>query len=212
MNDSHRLFDIWRVKWRQQDFRIECVVSVALVVVEMLLFTRFLGWVEERPGAVLPDPILALFTPTDVTWLTFGMIYVGLFLALTYLSMHPVNLIIALQSYALLIFLRTVAMYVVPLDPPQLLIPLEDPLVQFFGKGGVLTKDLFFSGHTSTMFLLSLVMPHKAMRRYFLVLTCAVGFCVIWQHVHYTIDVLVAPLFAYASYRSIMLLQGKFVQ
>jgi len=28
-----------------------------------------------------------------------------------------------------------------------------------------------------------------------------VAVCVLWQHVHYTVDVLVAPLFAYASFR-----------
>jgi hypothetical protein len=28
-----------------------------------------------------------------------------------------------------------------------------------------------------------------------------VAACVLWQHVHYTIDVLAAPFFAYASWR-----------
>jgi hypothetical protein len=31
------------------------------------------------------------------------------------------------------------------------------------------------------------------------VCTVLVAVCVLWQHVHYTVDVLVAPFFAYAS-------------
>jgi membrane-associated phospholipid phosphatase len=72
--------------------------------------------------------------------------------------------------------------------------------VEVLGPGQVLTKDLFFSGHTSTMFLLALMAPGRATRIFFLACTVVVGSCVLWQHVHYTVDVLVAPLFAFAAY------------
>jgi len=47
-------------------------------------------------------------------------------------------------------------MYSAPLDAPERLILLNDPFVQFIGSGEALTKDLFFSGHTATLFLLFL--------------------------------------------------------
>ena len=51
-------------------------------------------------------------------------------------------------------------MWATPLDPPPGMIVLEDPLVQLFGGASrPLTRDLFFSGHTSTMFLLFLAVP-----------------------------------------------------
>jgi hypothetical protein len=80
------------------------------------------------------------------------------------------------------------------------MLALEDPLVQLFGTGEVLTRDLFFSGHTSTSFLLVLLAPGRATRAFFLACSVAVAGCVLWQHVHYTVDVLAAPPFAFAAY------------
>jgi len=77
--------------------------------------------------------------------------------------------------------------------------PVLDPLVQVFGTGEVLTRDLFFSGHTATLALLALLAPGRTSRRFFVVCTLLVAVCVLWQHVHYTVDVLVAPFFAFAS-------------
>ena len=96
-------------------------------------------------------------------------------------------------------------LFVVPLNPPTGLIPLADPFVQFFGSGRVPTRDLFFSGHVSTLFLLSLCARNKVLKLLFLALTLTVAVVVLWQHVHYTIDVMVAPFVAYASYRMVTL-------
>jgi hypothetical protein len=113
---------------------------------------------------------------------------------------------VALQAYVVMVLLRIAAMGVTPLEAPPGMIPLHDPLVRLFGPGKLLTKDLFFSGHTSTLFLLALAVPGRRWRGFFVSCTAAVAVCVLWQHVHYTIDVLVAPLFAYASYRLVRLL------
>jgi membrane-associated phospholipid phosphatase len=88
------------------------------------------------------------------------------------------------------------------------MIPLHDPLVRLFGPGKLLTKDLFFSGHTSTLFLLALAVPGRIAKTLFVLCTAAVAFCVLAQHVHYAIDVLAAPLFAYASFRFARRIEG----
>jgi len=161
---------------------------------------RFLAWVERRPGVLMPDAVLALIPPRDVTWITFALIYAGILTAVAVLVPYPRRLMLGLQSYVVLVVLRMAVMAVTPLEAPPGMIVLRDPLVQVLGTGEPLTKDLFFSGHTSTMFLLSLVAPGRRSRSFFLVCTVVVGACVLWQHVHYTVDVLAAPLFAYAAY------------
>jgi hypothetical protein len=158
--------------------------------------------VERRPGAILPDPVLALLAPRDVTWPVFTLIYVGILLAVFLLVRTPVRLLLGVQAYVLMALLRIVVMWATPLDPPPGMIVLEDPLVQLFGGAAKpLTRDLFFSGHTSTMFLLFLAVPGRAAKAFFLACTASVAFLVLVQHVHYAVDVLAAPAFAYAAWR-----------
>lgn len=172
--------------------------TLLVLVVVLALFTRFLAVVETREGVVFADPVLALFAPVDVTWLTFAIIYGALLLAIGYLLRHPAALLLALQSYTALVLTRMAAMFLLPLDPPAAMLPLVDPIVEFAGSGGAtLSRDLFFSGHTSTLFLLVLVVPHRLLQGIFIGCTVLVGCCVLLQHVHYSIDVVAAPFFAY---------------
>ena len=191
----------WAEAFRDHGFRLRLALTVPALVAALVLLAHFLDGVEARPGVVLPDPVLALLAPRDVTWLTFGLIYLGIFFGVARLSTAPRRLVVTLQAYVAMVLLRIVAMWVTPLEAPPGMIPLHDPLVRLFGPGKLLTKDLFFSGHTSTLFLLALAVPGRRSKALFLCCTAAVAVCVLWQHVHYTIDVLVAPLFAYASFR-----------
>ncbi|MDL1892918.1 hypothetical protein FBQ87_08510 [Sphingobacteriales bacterium CHB3] len=203
------MLTVWRNAFRNSAFRLQFMISVILLVAILNAFTRFLEWVELRDGAVLADPLLAMITPRDFTWVTFGIIYAGLVLAIVYLAKRPERLLLAVQAYILMLVVRTFMMYLAPLNPSPGLIVLQDPLVEFAGDGNAPTKDLFFSGHTSTMFLLSLVISHGWMKRVYLLFTILVAVCVVWQHVHYVIDVLVAPFVAYACYRVALQFQQK---
>ena len=191
----------WAVAWRDRSFRLRLALTVPALVAVLALLARFLTFAEARLGTVLPDPILALLPPRDLTWLTFSLIYLGLAFGVARLATEPRALVVALQAYILMVIFRIAAMWVTPLEAPPGMIPLHDPLVRLFGPGKLLTKDLFFSGHTSTLFLLALAVPGRRSKALFLFCTAVVAVCVLWQHVHYTIDVLVAPLFAYASFR-----------
>ena len=124
----------------------------------------------------------------------------------------PDKLILALQSYSVMLILRMTVMYLTPLDPPEKLIALNDPFVQLFGTGQVLTRDLFFSGHTATLFLLYLITGKKWLKYIFLICTILVGIFVLLQHVHYTVDVIAAPVFAYTSYRIVLAIKSKTVK
>jgi hypothetical protein len=192
---------VWKQAWGRPRLRTGVYLTVPLFILVLLGLTRFLDYVEQRPGAVLSDPLLSIFAPLDLTWVTFTVIYVGLLGGVFFLVRHPRSLLLAIQGYTLMALLRMLGMFLLPLEPPATMIPLRDPFVEFFGTGQVLTKDLFFSGHTSTLFLLCLVAPTRSGRMIFLSCTVVVAACVLVQHVHYTIDVFAAPVFAYAAYR-----------
>lgn len=176
----------------------------------MLTFSQFLTYIEKRNGVVLNDQILNLFNPVDLTWWTFALIYISLMLFLINIIKYPDKLMIALQAYGLMVAFRVIAMYLTPFAAPEKLILLNDPFVQLFGKGDILTKDLFFSGHTGTLFLLFLMTENKKLKIIFLSSTILVGLAVLLQHVHYSIDVFIAPFVAYASYRIIKNLHLKY--
>ncbi|HEY1904780.1 MAG TPA: phosphatase PAP2-related protein [Myxococcaceae bacterium] len=189
----------WTEASTVRGFRVEAVLSLTGLVAVLVVMSRFLAWVELRPGVVLDDPVLAFVPSRDLSWLSFGLIYLGLLSGVAVLLPHPRRLVLGMQAYAVMVLLRMLVMAVTPLDPPVGLIPLRDPLVQSVSSGEPLTRDLFFSGHTSTMFLLALLAPGRATRIFFGVCTGLIAVLVLWQHVHYTVDVLVAPLFAYLS-------------
>lgn len=189
----------WYHQWNDRKMVVELVITVAALVGALVLYSTYLIFNETRPGAVLDDPILELFPAMDVSTVVFTLIYGGIALGVYSLLTHPRSLLLALQTYTLLILVRIVTLYVTPLAPPEGMIPLYDPLVGL-GPGEILHRDLFFSGHTSTLFLLFLTAHGKWMRGIFLACTIGVGILVLVQHCHYTIDVVAAPFFAYGCY------------
>lgn len=180
--------------------KIELTITLLLLVVILISLTNFLNFVEARPGVVFSDPILTLFDPVDLTWLTFALIYISLVIAIITLIRNPERFLFTIQLYTLMVIVRMASMYLLPLEPPSTMVILNDPFVEIFGTGQTLTKDLFFSGHTATLFILYLVSEKKSVKSIFLFCTITVAVSVILQHVHYTIDVFAAVFFTYASY------------
>jgi len=187
----------------------ELIISIPFIAAILIIFPQFLQFVEARQGVVFTDPILELFNPIDLTLLTFGLIYLSIIITIFSLAKKPERLLFGFQCYGLMVFFRLIVMYLLPLEAPVTLIPLNDPFVQLLGTGQILTKDLFFSGHTATLFLLFLIMGKRVIKIVFLTSTILVGIAVILQHVHYVVDVAVAPFFAYTSYKIIYVLKYK---
>ena len=193
--------EVWAEEWRDRAFRLQAVFSATALALALAELARFVRWVERRPGATLRDPLLALIEPRDVTWLTFSVLYIAIFAGVALLLRRPRDLVAALQAYAVLVVFRIAVMWATPLDPPPGMIALRDPFVQTLGTGHVLTRDLFFSGHTSTMFLFFLAASGRLAKGLFLACTALVAACVLWQHVHYSVDVMAAPFFTWVSWR-----------
>ncbi|MCX8106238.1 MAG: phosphatase PAP2 family protein [Ignavibacterium album] len=195
--------------------RFELISTLILLSVVLFSLTRFLIFIESRNGFSFEDPLLKLFEPIDLTWLTFTLIYGSIITAIFYLISKPEKLLFTIQLYTLMVVVRIIAMWLLPLNPPEKMITLVDPFVEFFGTGKTLTKDLFFSGHTATLFILFLTTDSKYLKLFFLICTIGVAVSVLLQHVHYSIDVFAAVIITYACYsilklKTIRISNGKY--
>ena len=199
----------WRTAFESKEFRQKFFVIVPMFIIILLIAANYLAFNEERRGYPICDPVLSLFKEIDVTWFTFVLIYGGLLLALVHLLHHPRSLLLAFICYTICISARMICMYLLPLEAPAGIIPLIDPTIYFFGSGRTYLKDLFFSGHVSTIFILYLTAQNKWIRQFFLWGTVLIGIAVLAQHVHYSIDVFAAPFFAFASYNAALLLMHR---
>lgn len=191
----------WKDFFSSHRNRIEFIISILLLVIVLFTLTNFLNYVESRNGFSFNDPILSLFEPIDLTWLTFTLIYGSLIAAIVNLISKPDKLLFTIQLYTLMVVARIISMWLLPLNPPEKMILLNDPFVEFFGTGKTLTKDLFFSGHTATLFILFLTAYDRLFKRIFLVSTIILAISVLMQHVHYSIDVFAAIFFTYTCFQ-----------
>jgi hypothetical protein len=200
----------WKEAFKKKNFRTEFFITVLFLFLILTALANFLNFVEMRNGVVLNDPLLNLFKPINLTWLSFSLIYISLFTAIFSFLKNPGLLLKAFQAYTVMVLFRITAMFLLPLDPPVGMIPLTDPLTEFIGTGQLISKDLFFSGHTATLFLLFLLVETKVLKIAFLVSTILVAISILLQHVHYSIDVFSAPFFTYCSLKITEILRRKF--
>jgi len=112
----------------------------------------------------------------------------------------PRQFLRGLLAYALITTIRFATMFFISLEPPQDLVELRDPVLSIFFYGRtVITKDLFFSGHASTLFLLFFLTKQKLLRMVLLLASIVLSVLLLVQHIHYSYDVLAAPLFAFLT-------------
>ncbi len=170
-------------------------VAIAALISALLAYSNFLIWNENRLGSQLNDPVLQMFAPVDLSVPIFVVIYgsIALFFVAAKSNFKWI-LWRGILSYTVLVLLRMACMWVTPLAAPSTAIVLVDPLAAAFTTDAPMMNDLFFSGHTATLFLLTLLVPHR-WKLLFGASTLFTAISVLAQHVHYTVDVVVA-LFA----------------
>ena len=140
------------------------------------------------------------------------MLYGCLLVVLINIAKSPLRIVHGLYAYILMMVLRMVAMSTITLEPPSDIIPLIDPLTQAFYPGNApFLKDLFFSGHTATLVLMALLAPKGQVRLFAWICAALVGTLVLVQHVHWTVDVLVAIPAAWIAWKSAGILLRKWV-
>jgi hypothetical protein len=182
----------WQAAWSIPSFRIKLITAVILTVAVLSCFPVFFQWAERRHGTLLNDPVLQWLPAHNVSIAIFILIWTLAGLGILRAIQNPRILLTFLWAYVLLSLSRFLSITLLPLEPPVGLIGLVDPLSNFFYGPKFVTKDLFFSGHTSTMVLIICVLTYKNDRRLAVIVACGVAVLLLVQHVHYTLDVLAA--------------------
>lgn len=194
----------WRLDWARPAFRRSWLLMLVLLFgVVVPSVPAYFRYVQSRPGYRLADPLLALVPRHDVSNAIFLLIWGAVVIGVGWLCFHPRLFLRGLWALLILTLLRMLTIVAVPLEPPLGLVPLVDPLTaRLFqtSAAAVITKDLFFSGHTATVVLLALAVRGRWWRGALGLLAVAVGVLVLVQRVHYSYDVLAAPLFALLAY------------
>jgi len=180
-------------------FAIEFIFTLFFLVFTMLTFAKFTQFVELRKGIQFTDPILRLFPPMNLTISLFVVIYSSLIIAVVSWLHTPYKLMVMFQAYAMMVLIRMVTLYVLPLAPPADMIFLQDPFTQFFGTSPTIDNNLFFSGHTATISLLMFGVGKK-LKIPFLMGTLFIAAGVLLQKTHYTVDVVIAPFISFICY------------
>ncbi len=199
---GYRVFRRWQRALSQASFRWLLAVSFGFALFAVKILVNELHVAEMRPGVVLSDPVLALLPVAELSIPIFVIEYGCALAVLALLAPRPVRFAVGILSYGIAMFLRCVAISIVPLDPPPDLVLLVDPVASLVGGGPTFTKDLFFSGHTAAMAVFTVTAPKRWARWVFGALTVAIGVMLMIQRVHYAVDVFVAPVMAYASWRA----------
>jgi len=190
----------WKNAFSEKRFRLKFASALAVLIISIIVLGQFLQMVEMRAGVAFADPLLKYLSPVNLSLPAFALVYGVVGLTLLALKNNPRQVLIGLISYTILVWIRMGAMYLLPLDAPAGIIPLADPMAEIFATGGVMTKDLFFSGHTATCFMMYLLTKGTKYGRFILACTIGVAVCVLIQHVHYSIDVFAAPFFAWCAW------------
>jgi hypothetical protein len=200
-NDNNTGSLTWKAALKDDFFKIRLIIVSVVFVAILCVFPYFFQHIEQRNGKLLKDFIIDNVKPFDASVPIFICIWGITALVIVRCIKQPQLFLTSLYSFTILTLFRMVTISLVPLNPPHGLIPLVDPISNFFyGKSHFVTKDLFFSGHTSSQFLYFLCLPKKEDKILALISTICVGSLVLLQHVHYTIDVVAAIPLTYLCF------------
>jgi hypothetical protein len=194
----------WAKALARPAFRLSWALLLVVLFGGLLpLLPGFFLWAQARQGAVLADPLLHLLPRHDVATPVFVLMYGAVLVAVGWLTRQPLLFLRGMWGYFILLMLRMGTIWLVALNPPLDLVAMPDPftaLVFHTAASEAITKDLFFSGHTATVALLAIAVRGRWLRRLLALVALLIGLLVLVQRVHYSYDVLAAPLFAWFAY------------
>jgi len=187
----------WQIAWDYQAFRVKFILGMFILVAILIFIPHFFSRIETRDGIVLNDWVLSHIPAKDVSIFIFIILYgmVGFFLYR--MSKNTIMCLTALWAFIFLCLARIITITLVPLNPPNDIIHLADPCSVFFYHSNVITKDLFFSGHTATVFLGALCLDQRFDKTIAFAASAIIAILLLIQHVHYTVDVIAAPFFTW---------------
>jgi hypothetical protein len=191
---------VWTAALQTPRKRDKILWGSFIVAIILSSLPIFFSHIEKRKGIVLNDWLLAQIPAYNMSVIIFAIIW-GMALLIFIRALY--NPSIYINYVWTLIFIniaRMITISLVALDPPNGMVHLVDPLTGVFYGNAVITKDLFFSGHTSTLVLIFLCLEKPADKIVGFIALVAVMALLLVQHIHYTIDVLAAPVIVYSLF------------
>jgi hypothetical protein len=199
----------WGLALKENKYRWLAIFSVFSGGFFLFFFPVFFSFIQNKPGILLDDVLVAALPAYDLSVPIFIILYSLVLGTLVIHFRNPEIILTVLATYCVVLFMRIISIYFFTLEPPLGWINLQDPFVSLIAYGSGFAKDLFFSGHTATLVALVLIEPKRGFRWIKIAGTCAVAAMLLIQHIHYTIDILAAPLFTYAAFRMVKYFLGK---
>jgi hypothetical protein len=197
-NSTLSLKQNWKALWASPSQRMLTLSGSVIVAAILAAMPMFFRAIERRPGLQLNDFVLARLPAVNVSIYIFMIIWgMGLYTLIRAIK-QPLIYTKYVWLYITICVARILTITLVPLAAPARLVDLVDPLTGVFYGHATITKDLFFSGHTATLVSMYFCLRKKGERIAVVLASVTVGILLLVQHVHYTIDVLAAPVFVYA--------------
>ena len=200
-NFRSNLKQSWKAAFKDRTFALQFIGALAVFSIFPFKADNYFQWIQLREGVQWNDPLLNAIPALNVSYPIFGIIYLSVIYLLYRLLQDPKRFVWFAWAFNLETTFRFLTIYFVALDPPVGLVDLHDPLAEFFiyGENMAITKDLFFSGHTATMVFVCFFLPKANERRIAVLASLVLASLLLIQHVHYSIDILAAPLFTLAA-------------
>ncbi|HAL81918.1 MAG TPA: hypothetical protein DCO83_06530 [Mucilaginibacter sp.] len=194
------ILDNWKETWNSPFKKRRMIIGAIILVIVVFVLPIFFGYIEKRNGVLLNDWLLSRIPAHNVSGLIFAIIWGLVAFIFIRAIFNPSIYITYSWTLIFVITARFICITLVPLDPPTGFIPLTDPFTSVFYGNVVVTKDLFFSGHTAILTLIVLCFEKKTDKLIAFTGLIAVAFLLMVQHIHYTIDIVAAPVIVYAIY------------
>jgi hypothetical protein len=197
--------EAWGEAWQESSFKLSFLLAMLTFSVFPWKAATYFQWIQRREGIILNDFILEFIPPKNVSYPIFSIIYCTIIYLIVRLLATPKTFVWFAWAFNLETIFRFVTIYLVALNPPVGIVDLHDPVATLFiyGENMLITKDLFFSGHTATMVFACYFLPLKKEKITAIILTVILVVLLLIQHVHYTIDIIMAPLFTLLAIRII---------
>lgn len=200
-NFHSNLKQSWKAAFENRTFALQFLGALAVFLIFPFKADDYFQWIQLREGIQWNDPILNAIPALNVSYPIFGIIYLSVIYLLYRLLQDPKRFVWFAWAFNLETGFRFLTIYLVALNPPAGLVDLHDPLAEMFiyGENMAITKDLFFSGHTATMVFVCFFLPTAKERRIAVVISFLLASLLLLQHVHYSLDIVAAPLFTLAA-------------
>jgi len=188
---------VWKINLQSSDYRKKLIIGLILISFILLSLPFFFQAIEKRNGISFDDYLLSWLPAYDLSLYIFTVIWSMTLFTFSRFKQDPNIFLTFLWGFILINLSRFVSIGLIPLNAPADLIPIHDPISNHFYGPKFITKDLFFSGHTAVMFLMFLCLKKRTDKILALLATTIIGIAVLIQHVHYTVDVVMAPVITY---------------